>query len=124
MLCHESTKQYLCEDYLKLQQDHKDEFFVLTQPTKSEIDENCMTRHCFLQEDQAADEHTRQEVATWYSRLVCALQLNRQVFPVSMSYYDRFLSHYICDKSFVKLVAATCVFLAVKLYDPTKLPMV
>ena len=124
MLFQESTKHYLLEDYLKLQRENKNNYFALIQRSKCCQVESNTSNDCCSEENRVVNEHRRQEVAEWFCTLIHALNLNRQILPISMSYFDRFLSLYICDKSFLTLTASTCIFLAVKVHDPEKLQTV
>lgn len=47
-------------------------------------------------------------------------RINREVAAISLSYVDRFLSYYSCDRRTFKLAATSSLFLAVKLHEPRK----
>ena len=47
-------------------------------------------------------------------------RINREIAAISLSYLDRFLSYYSCDRRTFKLAATSGLFLAVKLHEPRK----
>lgn len=95
-------KNYQCEDYLEL-----------TRSLKKELNEA---------EDSLVDldEFCREQICEWTYRVVDYFEINREIVAISLSYLDRFLSYYSCDRRTFKLAATASLFLAVKLHEPRK----
>jgi len=95
-------KNYQCEDYLEL-----------TRSLKKELNET---------EDSLVDlnEFCREQICEWTYRVVDYFEINREIVAISLSYLDRFLSYYSCDRRTFKLAATASLFLAVKLHEPRK----
>jgi len=71
------------------------------------------------------NEAWREKICEWSYQVVDHFDFSREVVSISMSFLDRFLSstRELVDKKFFQLAAMTCLYLAVKLYEPGTLPM-
>lgn len=71
------------------------------------------------------NEAWREKICEWSYQVVDHFDFSREVVSISMSFLDRFLSSTrdLVDKKFFQLTAMTCLYLAVKLYEPGTLPM-
>ena len=63
------------------------------------------------------DEFCREQICEWSYRVVDYFDINREVDDIALSYLDRFLVAFACDRKTYKLAATTALFLAVKLHD-------
>lgn len=95
-------KNYRCQDHLELSRSIKRESNEMDDPSV-DLDEFC-----------------REQICEWTYRVVDYFEINREIVGISLSYLDRFLSYYSCDRRTFKLAATTSLFLAVKLHEPRK----
>lgn len=65
----------------------------------------------------------REKICEWSYQVIDHFDFSREVVSVSMHYLDRFLATRPCNKKIFQLAAMTCLFLAIKLYEPGKLSM-
>jgi len=108
MLSQESTI-YVTRDYISMQY----------------MDNSCL-QHLSSREDEQSDDDNdrvlvspewRQQIAEWYLLLAKTFKLKREVVSFAMSYLDRFLGKYFCDRVMLELAASTSIYLAVKAHD-------
>ena len=68
------------------------------------------------------NENWREKICEWEYRVIDHFDFNREVVAVSLSYLDRFLctSRSVTKKGF-QLAAITCLYMAIKLYEPAPL---
>eukprot|EP00558_Chaetoceros_sp_UNC1202_P003688 CAMPEP_0197233956 /NCGR_PEP_ID=MMETSP1429-20130617/1850_1 /TAXON_ID=49237 /ORGANISM="Chaetoceros sp., Strain UNC1202" /LENGTH=366 /DNA_ID=CAMNT_0042692275 /DNA_START=67 /DNA_END=1167 /DNA_ORIENTATION=- len=67
------------------------------------------------------NEVWREKICEWCYQVVDHFDFSREVVSVSMSYLDRYLSSRRVNKKIFQLAAMTCLYLAIKLYEPTTL---
>jgi len=96
------VKHYRCEDYLELTRNLRKE--------TNEVEDSTVD----------LDEFCREQICEWTYRVVDYFEINREIVAISLSYLDRFLSYYSCDRRTFKLAATSSLFLAVKLHEPRK----
>lgn len=112
MLKQEESGKYDCADYLSVtswQQHNSKPKFELTRRA------SCPSHGARI------DEYCREQIVEWSFRVVDYFRIDREVVAVSLSFLDRFLASYRCDRKLFKLAATTTLHLAVKLLYPCKL---
>jgi len=72
---------------------------------------------------QSINEVWREKICEWNFQVVDHWNFDREVAFVSLNYLDRYLSICSVDGETLQLAALTSFFLAVKLYNPTTLPI-
>ena len=70
---------------------------------------------------QLVDLTCRSKICEWTYRIINFFSIDREAAYYSLSYADRFLLHYRVDRFTYKLLATTCLFLALKVHQPRKL---
>ena len=114
MLLQEHSGKYTCTDYLSMTAwDHN--AYML----KPHVIEG--TPPPVQGRNTRIDEYCREQIAEWSFRVVDYFRIDREVVALSMSFLDRFLATYRCDRTSFKLAATTTLHLAVKLLYPCKL---
>lgn len=71
------------------------------------------------------NEAWREKICEWSYQVVDHFDFSREIVSISMSFLDRYLSSTLklVDKKLFQLTAMTCLYLAIKLYEPGTLPM-
>uniref|UniRef100_A0A7S2WJA6 Cyclin-like domain-containing protein n=1 Tax=Eucampia antarctica TaxID=49252 RepID=A0A7S2WJA6_9STRA len=64
------------------------------------------------------NEVWREKICEWSYQVVDHFDFSRETVDVSISYLDRFLASRPVNKKVFQLAAMTCLYLAVKLYEP------
>lgn len=67
------------------------------------------------------NEFWREKICEWEYQVIDHFDFNREVVAVSLSYLDRFLCTRAVSKKVFQLAAMTCLYMAIKLYEPTPL---
>jgi len=62
----------------------------------------------------------REKICTWKYHVVDKIDIEREIVYTSMYYLDRYLSKSYVDEELFPLVAATCIYLAIKLHSHKK----
>ena len=132
MLKQEATGKYDCTDYLSLtawqnnahpQQTIKKPKFEVSR--YSPVPPSCVAGTSTIARSASStariDEYCREQIVEWSYRVVDYFRIDREVVAVSLSFLDRFLATYRCDRTSFKLAATTTLHLAVKLLYPCKL---
>lgn len=107
LLRQEESNSYAPVDYLSMTAWHDNMYQLMGKhpgPDSSRIDEYC-----------------REQICEWSYRVVDYFRIDREVVSVSLSYLDRFLGTCSCDRSMFKLAATTTLYMAVKVFHPSKL---
>lgn len=65
----------------------------------------------------------REEICKWIFEVVDHFDFNREIASVSLNYLDRYLSVRSVDMKTFQLAAMTSLFLAIKMYEHTRLKM-
>jgi len=107
LLQQEKSNSYAVVDYLSMTAWHNNVHQLMGRhpgPDSSRIDEYC-----------------REQICEWSYRVVDYFRIDREVVSVSLSYLDRFLCTCSCDRSMFKLAATTTLYMAVKVFHPSKL---
>mmetsp|Transcript_46794 Transcript_46794/g.69229 ORF Transcript_46794/g.69229 Transcript_46794/m.69229 type:complete len:344 (-) Transcript_46794:275-1306(-) len=106
------TAHYSCPDYLARQKDMKHNDKTLVGSTD---------RHAISgKRSLLVDEFCREQICEWTFRVVDYFKINREIVAFSMSYLDRFLASYDCERKTFKLAATTSLYLAVKMHETRK----
>jgi len=105
---------YKCEDYL------------LPEYQNERLDYQSANAAMFdsLPSDPSAgslNEVWREKICEWCYQVVDHFDFSREVVSVAMSYLDRYLSTRRVNKKIFQLAAMTCLYLAIKLYEPSSL---
>lgn len=132
MLRQEATGKYDCTDYLSVtvwqanahpQQITKKPKFEVSR--YSPVPPACVAGTSPVARSTSSnariDEYCREQIVEWSFRVVDYFRIDREVVAVSLSFLDRFLATYRCDRTSFKLAATTTLHLAVKLLYPCKL---
>lgn len=69
------------------------------------------------------NELWREKICEWSYQVIDHFDFNREVVSISTHYLDRYLSTCTVDKKKFQLVAMTCLYLAIKLFEPHTLSM-
>jgi hypothetical protein len=67
------------------------------------------------------NEVWREKICEWCYQVVDHFDFSREVVGISMSFLDRYLSTRRVNKKIFQLAAMTCLYLAIKLYEPGSL---
>lgn len=65
----------------------------------------------------------REKICEWSYQVIDHFDLCREIVGISIHYLDRYLATRTVDKKLFQLTAMTCLFLAIKLYEPNRLSM-
>lgn len=71
----------------------------------------------------AINELWREKICEWSYQVIDHFDFSREIVGVSIHYLDRYLATKFVNKKTFQLAAMTCLFLAIKLYEPGKLGM-
>jgi len=128
MLKQETMGKYDCTDYLSLtawqssqQQLIKKPKFEVTRYSPVPPGASTSAVGAAATSGTLIDEYCREQIVEWSFRVVDYFRIDREVVAVSLSFLDRFLAKYRCDRTSFKLAATTTLHLAVKLLYPCKL---
>jgi len=69
------------------------------------------------------NEVWREKICEWSYQVIDHFDFSREVVSVAIHYLDRFLATRTVNKKLFQLAAMTCLFLAIKLYEPGRLSM-
>lgn len=69
------------------------------------------------------NEGWREKICEWSYQVIDHFDFNREIVAVSLSYLDRYLSSRPVNRKVFQLAAMTSLYLAIKLYEPTKMRM-
>ncbi|KAL7465962.1 hypothetical protein ACHAXS_006267 [Conticribra weissflogii] len=69
------------------------------------------------------NEMWREKICEWCYQVVDHFDFNREIVSVAMSYLDRYLATRTVTKKIFQLAAMTSLYVAIKLYEPSKLRM-
>lgn len=69
------------------------------------------------------NEVWREKICEWSYQVIDHFDFSREVVSVAIHYLDRYLSTRSVNKKVFQLAAMTCLFLAIKLYEPGKISM-
>lgn len=69
------------------------------------------------------NELWREKICEWSYQVIDHFDFSREVVGVAIHYLDRYLATRSVNKKVFQLAAMTCLFLAIKLYEPGKLSM-
>lgn len=107
LLQQEESNSYASVDYLSMTAWHNDMYQLMGRRPASDA--------------SRIDEFCREQICEWSYRVVDYFRIDREVVSVSLSYLDRFLCTCSCDRSMFKLAATTTLYMAVKVFHPSKL---
>lgn len=65
----------------------------------------------------------REKICEWSYEVIDHFDYNREIVAVSLSYLDRYLSTKPVNRKVFQLAAMTSLYLAIKLFEPTKMRM-
>lgn len=71
----------------------------------------------------AIDDESRLLICDWMYRVVDYYSINREIIPIAMSYFDRYVAknpRYCNKKEHCQLLAVTAMYTAIKLHDTEK----
>eukprot|EP01082_Thalassiosira_pseudonana_P008659 g7799.t1 g7799 contig26:302914-303924(+) len=66
-------------------------------------------------------EFWREKICEWCYQVVDHFDFNREIVSVTMSYLDRYLATRSVNRRIFQLAAMTCLYLAIKLFEPGKI---
>jgi hypothetical protein len=69
---------------------------------------------------EAIDPTSREQMTLWVFRIVDHFGLPREFGTICMSYIDRFLAVYDCDKNVFKLACMTCIYMTTKIHGVSR----
>ena len=69
------------------------------------------------------NELWREKICEWSYQVIDHFDFSREVVSVSIHFLDRYLATRTVNKKIFQLAAMTCLFLAIKLYEPGRLSM-
>lgn len=115
MLRQEGNGHYNCVDYLSMTPWQQEVYHVNKKKPIGELSRKPITSETRI------DEYCREQIVEWSFRVVDYFRIDREVVALSISFLDRFLSKWRCDRTSFKLAATTTLNLAVKLLYPCKL---
>lgn len=69
------------------------------------------------------NEIWREKICEWAFQVIDHFDFSREVVGVAIHYLDRYLATRTVNKKVFQLAAMTCLFLAIKLYEPGRLSM-
>ena len=107
LLQQEESNSYAAVDYLSMISWHNNMYQLMGRRPSSDA--------------SRIDEYCREQICEWSYRVVDYFRIDREVVSVSLSYLDRFLCTCSCDRSMFKLAATTTLYMAVKVFHPSKL---
>ena len=71
----------------------------------------------------SGNEIWRERICEWSFQVIDHFDFSREVVSIAMNYLDRYLSECMVDKLRFQLLGMSCLFLAIKLYEPAPLSM-
>lgn len=69
------------------------------------------------------NEVWREKICEWSYQVIDHFDFSREVVCISVSYLDRYLSKRLVNKKHFQLLAMSCLYLAIKLYEPGTVSM-
>lgn len=117
-LCRQESTSYQCGDYLS------PEFQTMRHDCPKHIKLEAPLSHASFESSNASgkiNECWREKICEWCYQVIDHFDFNREVVEISLSYLDRFLCTRTVTKKAFQLAAMTCLYMAIKLYEPTSL---
>jgi lipoyl(octanoyl) transferase len=71
----------------------------------------------------AINEVWREKICEWSYQVIDHYDFSREVVGIALSYLDRYLSKRSVNKKHFQLLAMTCLYLAIKVYEPGTISM-
>lgn len=116
--------RYKCQDYFspEFQAKQAEEFannphlhyFISGSNTGSSFGSSSKTR---------INECWREKICEWSYQVIDHFDFNRELVSISLSYLDRYLCSCPVNRKVFQLAGMTSLFLAIKLYEPSKIKM-
>jgi Cyclin, N-terminal domain len=69
------------------------------------------------------NEVWREKICEWSYQVIDHYDFSREVVGIALSYLDRYLSKRSVNKKQFQLLAMTCLYLAIKIYEPGTISM-
>lgn len=69
------------------------------------------------------NEVWREKICEWSYQVIDHFDFSREIVSIAVSYLDRYLSVRPVDKKHFQLLAMSCLYLAIKLYEPGTISM-
>jgi len=71
--------------------------------------------------NRLVDEFCREQIAEWGYRVIDFFHVSRDVVYIAMSYLDRLMKKFVLDRATYKLVATSCLVLAMKIHHSKRI---
>lgn len=117
ILLEQETGSYRTEDYLApgFQQKLRD----LWEPQKHEL----LSCSSGSTSNSGINEVWREKICEWSYQVIDHFDFSREIVSIAVSYLDRYLSKRPVNKKHFQLLAMSCLYLAIKLYEPGTVSM-
>ena len=114
---------YRTEDYLDPDFQHKliaDDVDIVDQQRGSP---SCSKQSSGSTSTSGINEVWREKICEWSYQVIDHYDFSREVVGIALSYLDRYLSKRSVNKKHFQLLAMTCLYLAIKIYEPGTISM-
>lgn len=118
-----STKDYLAPEFQDALPPAPDDEVVTTTATPPANNNAGASSSAGSSCSSGINETWREKICEWSYQVIDHFDFSREVVSVSIGYLDRYLATRAVDKKKFQLAAMTCLFVAIKLYEPGRLSM-
>ena len=114
---------YQPSDYLSQEFQERQAKRVAQDPSLSILSGLCVSSDGSSSSCASISEVWREKICEWSFQVIDHFDFNREIVAVSLNYLDRYLSSRPVNRKVFQLAAMTSLYLAIKLFEPTKMRM-
>lgn len=120
---------YATEDYLapefqqKLLLVQQEDDVVLPPTTGTAAGTGSVSSSATSVSSSGINEIWREKICEWSYQVIDHFDFSREVVNIAIHYLDRYLATRTVNKKMFQLAAMTCLFIAIKLFEPGRLSM-
>jgi len=114
---------YATEDYLDPQFQHNLIDVDLGNIGRRRAGSGCSKESRGSTSTSGINEVWREKICEWCYQVIDHYGFSREVVGIALSYLDRFLCRRSVNKKHFQLLAMTCLYLAIKVYEPGTISM-
>jgi len=120
---------YATEDYLapefqqKLSSVPQEDDVVLPPTTGAAAGTGSVSSSATSVASSGINEIWREKICEWSYQVIDHFEFSREVVNIAIHYLDRYLATRTVNKKIFQLAAMTCLFIAIKLFEPGRLSM-
>ena len=120
---HRQEEIYQPSDYLSQEFQERQAKRVGQDPSLSIFSGLCVAADGSSTSCASINDIWREKICEWSYEVIDHFDYNREIVSVSLNYLDRYLSSRPVNRKVFQLAAMTSLYLAIKLFEPTKMRM-